>query len=287
MPLRAWVLLLGGNALSGSSYVTTTCVLRGFTPSAAVFWRLFLGALLFAPGLRRRWPAQPIACGDWLRIVVAGLFGLTLPLMLGTIGLKLSTATNASLLLGLEPVSIFVFSALFLGEAMTAVKMGAIFCGFFGSSLIVLQGLPWQAQLTTHWRGDLLLFLHAICWSLYSLLGKSVLRRVPPAIFSGLTTAIAVVPMAVVAGASIWPVSAPPPAALAGLAFQALGITFGATLLWNKGLEIVPASTMAQFIFLQPLIGVALGVLFQHDPLTSWSAVGGSLILIGVILTAR
>jgi len=287
MPPQAWLFLLGGNLLSGSSYVTMTYVLRGFSPSAAVFWRLFLGALLFTPVIRRYWPAQPISRGDWLRIAAAGLFGLTLPLTLGTMGLKLSTATNASLMLGLEPVAIFVFSALFLGEAMTAVKMGAIFCGLFGSSLIVLQGLPWQAHLTAHWRGDLLLFLHAICWSLYSLLGKSVLRRVPPVIFSSLTTAIAVVPMALAAGASIWPAVTPPPAALAGLAFQALGVTFGATLLWNKGLEIVPASTLAQFIFLQPLIGVVLGVLLQHDPLTSWSAAGGALILSGVILTTR
>lgn len=287
MPTRAWIYLLSCNILGGTAYVSMVYVLRGFSVSAAVFWRLLLGAVLLAPVVWRRWPAKPIAREDWLRIVVAGVFGMALPLTLGTMGLKRSTATHASLLLGFEPVSIFVLSALFFGEALTAVKIGAICCGLFGSSLIVLQGLPWNAQLSPHWRGDVLLFLHAICWSLYSVVGKSALRRVPPTVFTGLTTAIAIVPLALMTGPALWPTATPPPAALAGLAFQALGVTFGATLLWNKGLELVPASTMAQFIFLQPLTGVLLGVLLQRDPMTSWSAGGGVLIITGMVLALR
>lgn len=287
MPARAWVYLLGCNLLAGTSYVAMTYVLRGFSTPSAVFWRLFLGAILLAPSVRRQWPAAPISRGDWLRIAGVGVFGLALPLMIGTMGLSRSTATNASLLLGLEPVSILILSALFLGEALPALKVGAIACGLLGSSLIVLQGMPWNARLTPHWRGDVLLVTHAALWSLYSVLGKSALRRVPPAVFTGLTTAIAVLPLALAAGPSLWPSSPPPAAALAGLAFQAAGVTYGATLLWNKGLELVPASTMAQFIFLQPLTGVLLGVLLNHDPLSAWSAGGGLLILAGVTLASR
>lgn len=285
MPARAWAFLLLSNFLGGSSYVATGFALRGFTPAAAVFWRTLLGGLLFIPAARRAWPREPIARGDKLRIGAVGVFGLALPLVIGTIGQDLSTSTNAALLVGFEPISIIILSALFLGEPLTARSALAVACGLLGSALIVLQGPPWAAQLTPHWKGDALLFLHAVCWSLYTVIGKGALERTPPAVFTGLTTAVALLPVGLAAGTSLAP-HAPPASALWAIAFLALGVTFLGTLLWNKALELVPASTMASFIFLQPLVGVALGVLLFGEPLSGWSAGGGLLILSGVVLSS-
>ena len=287
MPPLAWAYLIGCNVLAGSSFAAMTFVLRGFTPASAVFWRLFLGAVILLAGLRRKDGEAPVSGADRLRILAAGLFGLALPMTLGTMGLARSTATNAALLMGFEPAALFVVGAILYGERLTALKVAAIAAGLLGSSLIVLQGPPWNASLRGHWEGDLLLSLAAVSWAVYALIGKSVMKRVRPAVFTTATTAVAILPMALLAGSSIVPAAVPPREALLGLAFQAVGITYGATLMWNKGLELVPASTMAQFIFLQPLVGVVLGLLLKGDPLTVPSAWGGLLIILGMILAAR
>ncbi|MBI5202857.1 MAG: DMT family transporter [Elusimicrobia bacterium] len=284
MSARAWVYLLSSNILAGSAYVAMTYVLRGFSPQAAVFWRLALGAIFMAPSMAKAWPADGIERADWLKIAAVAIFGLALPTSLGTIGLRHSTATNGSLLLGLEPGFIVVLSALLFGEALTVWKIVSVLMGLAGSALIVLQGLPWAARISPHWKGDVFFLASAVLWAIYSILGKSAMKKVPAGLFTGLTTAIAVIPTALAAGSTILPAAMPPPEAFGGLAYQAFGLTILATLLWNKGLELVPASTMARFIFIQPLSGALLGVALTGDPFSGWSAAGGALIVLGLIV---
>jgi drug/metabolite transporter (DMT)-like permease len=66
----------------------------------------------------------------------------------------------------------------------------------------------------------------------------------------------------------------------------ALGIggSFAGTLLWNMSLEHLRASTVAPFVFLQPLAGV-LGDYFVHGRSISQAALlGGGFIAAGVLL---
>ncbi len=281
MTPRALAYLLAANFLGGSSYVATARALEGATPAVLSFWRLLIGAVVFLPfvvrGLRRMRPSAR----EWLGMAGVGVFGLAAPLVLGALGQTMSTATNASLLIGMEPLSVVVMSALFLGEEFSLLKGGAVALGLAGSSIIVLQGPPWAAALAPHWRGDLLLALQGFLWALYSVIGKPVLRRVDPMTFCGLTTLIA---LPVVALGALRDGIHVPAAHLGAVAYLALGVTVLGVVTWNKALEEVPASLLANFIFLQPLIGVVLGVLILGDPFTRWSALGGATIMGGVYL---
>lgn len=287
MPRRAWIYLLGCNVLFGSAFVATVYALRGFTVWGTAFWRLFLSAFFLVPVLWRAWRPGLIGRTDWARIVAAGLVGMTAGMITGTAALRYTTATNAVLLRSFEPLATFLLAAVFLGEALTTVKVGAIFCGFFGAALVVLQGLPWSARPSAHWRGDLLILLCAILWAAYTMLAKSAFKRVSPLVFTALTTMIAVVPVGLAAGRAVWPAVSPPLESVAWLLFLALGVSLGGILMWNKGLELVPASTMAQFLFLQPLIGAVLGAALLGEPFTAWTVGGGAFIVAGVALAVR
>ncbi len=284
MTPRALFYLLAANVIGGTSYVAGAYALRGLSPVGLAFWRLAIGALFFLPfavsGVRRARPSPR----DWLGMAGVGVLGLAAPLLIGNLGLRLSTATNAALLIGAEPLSVVILSALFLGEALTAFKAAAIGCGIAGSALIVMQGPPWSAPLTPHWRGDLLLLTHGFFFALYSVIGKPVLRRVDQLTFSAVSTLFALP----VLGLAAWLEGfALPTRSFGALAYLAIVVTIGGVLTWNAALQLVPASVLANFIFMQPLIGVALGMLLQHDAFTAWSASGGALILAGVYLAAR
>lgn len=288
MSPRAFFYLLAANGLGGASYLGSAYALRGYPATAVVFWRTLVGAAIFLPflipALQRRY-----APALWLRMAMVAVFGYAAPLLLGTIGQNWSSATNASLLIGIEPISLVLLSALFLGERLTWAKAAAIACGTLGAGLITLQGIPfWTVAIRPQLRGDLLLIVHGFCWSLYSIIGKPALKEVDPMAFTSITTALSLLPIAAAAfpAVNVSP-ALPSPSALGGVLFLGVGVTFLGTLSWNKALQLVPASRLANFIFLQPLIGVLLGVLIENDRFTAWSAAGGGLILAGAYLSAR
>lgn len=282
---RAVLYVVLSNAMAGASYVGAAYAMRGLSPQASVFWRTLIGGLLFLPFLfRRKGPAPRRK--EWLQMAAVGTLGLAAPLLIGTIGISMTTTTNAALMVGLEPIAIVLLSAVFLSERLTLVKGVAIACGFVGSALIVLQGLPgWGARITPNFRGDMLLFLHSALWALYSIIGKDALKTLDPLFFSAATTAFALLPIS--AAAFVTGLPLPPSSAWPGLLFLGVFVTFLAVILWNKALELMPASKLANFIFLQPLVGVLLGAAWQKEPFTAWSGAGGALILAGVYAAAR
>lgn len=288
MNARSLLFLLAANFLGGSSYVATGYALRGFPSMPLVFWRTFLGGAVLFPLALRAARNGELGREDWLRMAAVGVFGLAAPLVIGTIGQAHSSATNASLLIGVEPVTILILSSIFLGERLTRAKIACIFSSMAGAAIIVLQGIPfYNARITPHFRGDVLLFIHGFGWALYSVIGKPVLRKVDPLVYTAITTAFAVVPIALASFSQLWQVSAPGAAALGAIAYLGFGVTILGTWSWNKALEAVPASTLAHFVFLQPVIGVLLGTFLQKERLSAWSVLGGGLILIGVYGASR
>lgn len=286
-----YLLIAISNILGGSTYAVTTEALKGFPEKDLMLLRMALCAALFVPlAWRGRERLSRATRGDWARIVAVGLFGYALPLALGTYGVKLSSATNASLLVGIEPVTIVLLSAVFLGEALTGLKILSLVLGVAGAALIAFQGLPsLSGVFTDRLKGDLILATHGGCWALYSVLGKSVLKRVDPIDFTAVTSIIGFLGVAAWACSGTTPSNwtATPPAAWTAMSYLAVAGGFLAVILWNVALKKVEASRVANFILLQPVVGVLLGVGLQGDPLTAWSMAGGALILGGMYAVSR
>ena len=287
----AYFLITVSNILGGSTYAVTTAALKSFPEKDLIFLRMALCAILFLPlAWRGRRRLMKATRGDWALIAGVGLVGYALPLALGTYGVKLSSATSASLLVGMEPVTIVLLSALFLGEGLTRLKVASLVLGLSGAMLIAFQGFPTlSGAFTDRLKGDMILALHGGCWALYSVLGKPALKRVDPLDFTAGTSIIGFLGVAAWAGPGLntaaW-ARVPLPAWLA-MAYLAVAGGFLAVILWNVALKTVEASKVANFIFLQPVVGVALGVGLQGDPMTSWSMAGGALVIGGMYAASK
>lgn len=286
-----YLLIALSNVIGGSTYAVTSAALKGFSEKDLVLLRLALCAALFVPFAwagRRRLAGASRA--DWARMAGVGLLGYALPLTLGTYGVKLSSATSAALLVGMEPVTIVLLSAVFLGEAMTGLKTLSLVLGLCGAMLISFQGFPTlSGAFTDRLRGDLILATHGCCWALYSVLGKAALERVDPIDFTAITSIIGFFGAAFwfLPGADLGAWTAVSRPAWLAATYLAVAGGFLAVLLWNAALKKVEASKVANFIFLQPVVGVLLGVGLQGDPLTAWSVAGGTLVLGGMYAASR
>jgi len=223
----------------------------------------------------------------WLRILAMGGLGYALPLALGNYGVALSNASRASLLIGIEPICVAALGSLWLGERLSALRLGALAAGLTGATTIVSNGIPFRGGWDTfQLAGDLLLIAHGAAWSIYTIAGKSLLGRFPPLALTAASLAVAF-PLLLPVAAWELPHLERGPALLPALGWAvALGLFASAlgTVAWNHALARMDASTLAGFVFLQPVAGVLLGHYALGEELRPEAIAGGALVLAGVYL---
>jgi drug/metabolite transporter (DMT)-like permease len=284
-------LLLVANLVYATSYVAARLVLDDLPPALLALVRVVGGAAVLVPVVRLvEGRAAPLPRGDAWRIVWMGVFGFAGAFALGNWGLARSTATNAALLIIVEPVSIMLLGPAVLGERLTRREAAGAALAVLGAVVVVLNGIPGITHaLVPHWRGDLLLVLSGLAYGSYTLIGRDVLARHSALQVTARSIRWGVVSMLPLAGLE-WLAGARPELtgrAIVGGIYLAVVITAFGYLLWNWTLARVAAPQAAIFITVQPIGGAILGVLVLGEPLTAFTVAGGALIVAGLWLTVR
>ena len=286
---RAIAIAIVANLLGGTSYVLTKVALTGLTETTLVVVRTIVALAVLIP---LTWPAVADvlrASGrDRTRLLAMGVAGYALPLALASYGIRRSSATNASLLIGVEPLAVVVMGVIVLGESLAATRVAALALGTIGATMLVAGGVPFVAvAYERHVAGDLLLAASAFTWGIYTIAGKRLLDRYEAQALSAASLVVALpclVPLAVIetVGVAHAPTRLVP--ALAAAVVLGLVVSGLMTVLWNTALRSLDASRLAGFIFLQPLAGVILARVALDEPLGASALAGGVLILLGVLL---
>jgi drug/metabolite transporter (DMT)-like permease len=276
--------LLGANLVYATSYVAARVTLQSVPPALLAFLRLVIASLVLA-SLPQRRPARPFSRADRRAVAWMGILGFAGAYMCSNWGIAHSTATNAALLITVEPLTMILLSPWYLGERLSRREAVGAALTIAGAVVLVVNGIPGlTAELVPHWTGDLVLVLAGVAYASYSLLGRGVLQRHAPL---GVTTrslvwgAAALVPVAGLewaAGARpIWTATA-----VAGTLYLAVVITALGYVVWNWALARVPAPRAAIFLNTQPIIGALLGAVLLGEPITIFTVLGGTLVVTGL-----
>ncbi|WP_280770993.1 DMT family transporter [Salipaludibacillus daqingensis] len=108
---------------------------------------------------------------EWGLTILAALFGQIGHHSLLAIGLLNTTASNASLILGLIPLTTAIFAMIFLGDRLTKIRFIGIIFGFSGVAFVVLN--PEQAVSGIS-SGDLLVFTSMVSQAFSFILIKKI-----------------------------------------------------------------------------------------------------------------
>lgn len=286
----AYLVLLVANLVFATSYSVTRIALADVPPATLGLARSVIGALCLGAWVGRglRWSRMPTR--DHGRIALMGVVGFALAFGLGNWGIARSTASNAALLITVEPTSLLLLSPLLLGERLSRREALGAALALAGTVVVVVNGVPGLTHaLVPHWRGDLLLILSGMAYAGYSLLGRNVLTRHPVPVvtaWSILWGMLAMIPLAGLewqAGlVPVWTARAVAAAVFLGVVITALGYA-----VWNWCLERLGAARAGVFVNVQPLAGALLGVWWLREPLTPFTMAGGLLILAGLHLTVK
>lgn len=267
-------------------YVVSKVVLEIIPPFALVSLRLILGIVtLVIVLLLRGFPSIPRH--QLVQVMGVGFVGYGISLSLQFLGTKLSTAANGSLVTSATPAFVLLFAWLLLKERITPRRLLALVLATMGVVAVID---PRTAQLNPDlFLGNILLLGAAITWALYSVLVRKVTQNMDVLAFS-MIAFFGGLPVTVPAG--IWE------AGTIGIGEITLGVISGvlflgvistalAMVLWNTAFAYVDASLASLTFFAQPVVGTFLGWLFLGEQITPLFLLGGLLIGLGLVVSAR
>jgi drug/metabolite transporter (DMT)-like permease len=230
----------------------------------------------------------PDGPGDRARIFWMGALGFAGAFVLANWGVERSTATNAALLIIVEPVALMLLGPLLFRERLSRREAAGAALALLGSLVVVVNGIPGvSVALAPHWRGDLLLIASGLAYAAYSLFGRPVLDRHPATVVTARSIVWGAVVMAPFAAAE-WIAGARPavtPMAVLATLYLSVVITAFGYLIWNYALARVGATRTGIFVNVQPVVGALLGVALLGEPLTPYTVAGGALGVLGLWMT--
>jgi drug/metabolite transporter (DMT)-like permease len=262
--------------------------LRSLPSTALVAFRTAGAALALVAlqGLSGR--REKIRGADWPLLLLCGLLGVVLNQLLFVKGLSLTTVINATLLGTTIPVFTLLIS-IFLGRDRGTMR-SALGMALAAGGVIYLIG-PMRAEFSTGNRfGDLLIVANSISYGAYIAVSEDLVKR-----YGALTiiTWIFIVSSAVtvpigVANLSYSVLLHLPTVVWLSVLYIILIPTVGAYYLNAWALARVPPSTVAVYIYLQPLIAFALAPLLLGETWSWRTLLAAGLIFAGVaIVTSR
>lgn len=287
MKLPVLLAILVTQTIGGLSSIFTKLALEGLEPWTMVFLRQALGlGILFAMARSRPIgaPRNPFTRRDWLLVVVAGWGGFALPQALLAIGIQRSTGTMGALLGPLEPIGIVIGGLLFLGERLSLTRALAIGLGCAGALAIVSQG-HFDASLGDP-TGDALIAAGHLSWAVYTVASKPLLDRHAPMHVALAVVLLSLVPIGLLATTESFDLEQAKQGLVWVVTLAFLGTAVG-TWTWNYALHHTTAGTMATFIFLQPVVGLAAGALALGEPVGALAVGGAAVVAAGVAIEAR
>lgn len=253
-----------------------------------VLYRFLFACVALTPlALRHR---LTLRSAELRLLLLASFLGVPVQFLVQFYGLKLTTVSHASLMVGTMPVILAVGASIFTHERLDRIGWLALFASSVGVSLIVLGGRHVAGGAGPSLYGDLLVILSLMIALSWVLLNQRLMLGHAPVVVTtyGLLSGTAMLAVWVVLRNGLPPVNGVSGRAWMALAASGVLCTAVTTLLWNWGIHRVPASRAGVFLNIEPALGSVLGVKLLGDHLGPFAWVGGGLIVAAAVtLTTR
>ncbi|MCQ9284197.1 DMT family transporter [Priestia aryabhattai] len=269
----------------GISFVSTKAVLDKLDPYTLLVLRFGIGALfLLVLLVLKRYPLN-IPLKYIPHLIVLGILGVFIHQVIQATALLTINASAAGWIISFSPVFTVILSVFFLHEKMTLLKASGIIVAIIGVLLVTTSSNQHSLQLPVN-IGYLLMILSTLNWAIYSVLLKKLDIQLPSLVVTfymcligfTLTTPFLVRNK----GWEIMPFLTS--VEWAHLLFLGIFVSGVAYWYWAKALEVLEASQVSVFLYLEPVATLITAVLLLREKIIPVSILGGVIIIVGVIV---
>jgi drug/metabolite transporter (DMT)-like permease len=288
MQLLTYLSLVVTMFLWGGTFIAGRLLVGSVTPASAAFLRFFIASLtltLLVLLMEKRLTRPAVKL--WLPLFFLGLSGVFSYNVLFFSGLHYISAGRASLFIASTPLMITIFASIFFSEKLTPLKIAGVLFSLTGALLVISNGHPAALLSGGFGRGELALIGCVLSWSVYSLIGRSVLQHMTPLLSVCYSSIIGTLLLFIPAASGGLLRQLPAISVADWLSLCYLGI-FGTAIgfsLYYRGIDKIGPTRAGIFINLVPLFALFLSWLILDESIKPMVLVGGALVLCGVSMT--
>ncbi|WP_027409406.1 DMT family transporter [Anoxybacteroides tepidamans] len=284
--MKTYMLLFLTAASWGGAFVAGKIATVSLHPVSVAFFRFLGASLILFPLLRWKQPKTPTPTKkDWGLFALLGLTGIFLYNICFFVATKYAPIVKSSLVIAVNAPLITLFSALFLKEKMNWKSILGMIMALFGALYIITNGqLSILVKLGLA-PIDFVLVGACLSWSIYSVIGKVVMRKYSPlaatTYASGFGT-IFLAPFALyytstasikTSGWEVW----------ISVLYVAVIVSAISFVWWYNGIQKVGASTASIFINVMPISAAVMGTIFFNEHLTMTHVIGALFVFGGIL----
>ena len=233
-------------------------------------------------------PKEKIAKSDFPRIIAAAFFGVALNMLTFFKGLSYTSPIMGAVLMVTTPMIVLILSAIIMKERMLKRKVFGIILGLAGTVSLILYGKS-MINAPNEMLGNLLVFINAVSYGFYLIIVKKLMDKYNAFTFVKWIYTfgfLMVIPFgwsefdavnwAIIPTDIYWKIG-----------FVVVFSTFLTYLLNLVSMRELKPTTVAVFIYLQPLFATVFAISLGKDDL-SWIKIGSAiLIFTGVYLVTK
>lgn len=233
-------------------------------------------------------PKEKIAFNDYPRIIAAAFFGVALNMLTFFKGLSYTSPIMGAVLMVTTPIIVLVLSAVLMRERMENKKTIGIVLGLLGTIILILYGKS-LTNASNPLLGNLLVFINAVSYGFYLILVKKLIDKYNAFTFVKwiyLFGFLMVLPFGWQEVQQVAWQDLPAPAMI-NIGFVIIFSTFLTYLLNLISMRELKPTTVAIFIYLQPLFATLFAVSLGKDHISALKAVSAAFIFLGVYLVTH
>jgi drug/metabolite transporter (DMT)-like permease len=237
--------------------------------------------MVFAAATGRLRQVQSYSRRDWAQIVGMGLLGIVGYTSLYYLAFRYAPPDEVNVVNYLWPVFLVVFSGPILGErhdGWTWLGVGLSFAGAAG----ILMGWRLRMPTVANCSAYLLAAAGAVCWALFSVLGKRLrYDKLVAMAFYCLVGAVVFNVALLAHGVAQWPSAG----AWIRLVFLGAAVNGIAYVLWFEALAGGPTVVFGNLVFATPFLALVYLRLFRDTPLRPGVWLSLALIVVGSLIS--
>ena len=252
-------------------------ILLRVSGAVVLFWMVsFLG------------PKEKVALEDFPRIIAAAFFGVALNMLTFFKGLSLTSPISAAVIMVTTPIIVLILSSILMKEKMKKRKIIGIFIGLVGTVFLIVFGK--SVGYATHAElGNLLVFINAVSYGCYLILVKKLMDKYNAFTFVKWIYTFGFLMVLPFGWDELQAIDWHhiPANLYWKIGFVILFSTFFTYLLNLLSMRELKPTTVAVFIYLQPLFAAIIAVGLGKDQLNGVKIIAAALIFAGVYLVTQ
>lgn len=290
MSARAWGIVFAFVGVLAFSFrpilIKLSYAAHPVSPVTLLFLRMTLSLpffLVIGWWLRNQEPR--LSKRDWAAIAGLGFLGYYAASFLDFVGLQWVGAGVGRLILYLFPTLVLLLSFVFLHKKPTWREIAALVLSYAGIALVLSNQLAIESRVFA--LGAALVFASALCYAAYLVAGSQVVKRVGSMRFTAYSTVVATVPAVLQFAVMESPGALDLPPVVWGYAIVlATVVTVLPLFLQAEALHRIGANHFALIGAVGPVSVAVTSALGLDEPFTGIQALGGALVIFGVLLVS-